>query len=217
MSETEVRRRVTEFRRRMQDKSGLPIRPFWKAAASRRTPKGNPPGGPARRSTSTNASLVELLIVYPDNWSAACAAIVPSQIASSALRRIYETGCRLLESGVLPDFGRLILEFDDPSLKSLLVDLDEQGRAKGSGMAEPAELFSDLLKRFRRRRWISSDPANWSRCANKTWPKTRRSTCSRTFCSRKKAGRVFLIPWTGDDTLARAIPCYGITWNLETH
>ena len=43
---------------------------------------------------------------------------------------------------MLPDFDRLILEFDDPSLKSLLVDLDEQGRAKGSRMAEPAELLS---------------------------------------------------------------------------
>ncbi len=63
------------------------------------------------------------------------------QLASSALRRIYETCCRLLDDGVLPEFDRLMLEFDDPALKSLLVDLDEQGRAKGSRMAEPAELL----------------------------------------------------------------------------
>ena len=95
--------------------------------------------------------LAELLIVYPDTWPAVRAAIAPAQLASSALRQIYETGCRLLDVGVLPDFDRLILEFDDPSLKSLLVDLDEQGRAKGSRMAEPAELFNDLLKAFQRK------------------------------------------------------------------
>src|SRR5208337_3600115 len=93
----------------------------------------------------------ELLIVYPDTWPAARAAIAPGELTSLALRRIYETGCRLLDVGVLPDFDRLILEFDDPSLKSLLVDLDEQGRAKGSRMAEPAELLNDLLKAFQRK------------------------------------------------------------------
>ena len=76
----------------------------------------------------------------------------------SALRRIYETGCRLLDVGVLPDFDRLILEFDDPSLKSLLVDLDEQGRAKGSQMAEPAELLRELLRAFQRREVEKQQP-----------------------------------------------------------
>ena len=115
-----------------------------------------------------------MLIVYPDTWPAARAAIAPAQLASSALRRIYETGCRLLDVGVLPDFDRLILEFDDPSLKSLLVDLDEQGRAKGSRMAEPADLLNELSKHFKEGRWRSSSPASWSRCANRTWTMTRR-------------------------------------------
>ena len=59
---------------------------------------------------------------------------------------------------MLPDFDRLILQFDDPSLKSLLVDLDEQGRAKGSQMAEPAELFDQLLKAFQRRNLEKQQP-----------------------------------------------------------
>jgi DNA primase len=89
--------------------------------------------------------LLELLVVYPETWSAARAALLPAQLASSALRQIYDTGCRLLDAGVLPGFERLILEFDEPAVKSLLVDLDEQGRAKGSRMAEPPELLNDLL------------------------------------------------------------------------
>ena len=51
-------------------------------------------------------------------------------------------------AGVLPDFDRLMLESDNPSLKSLLVDLDEQGRAKGSRMAEPAELLQETNQGF---------------------------------------------------------------------
>ena len=61
-------------------------------------------------------------------------------------------------AGVLPDFDRLILEFDDPALKSLLVDLDVQGRAKGSRMAEPAELLKELVKAFQRREVEKQQP-----------------------------------------------------------
>ena len=139
VSETEVRRRLTALRRRMQDKGpaggndGFRLRRTGLAGTSTR----------GRRAIDTyEREFAELLIVYPDTWPAARAAIAPDQLASSALRRIYETGCRLLDVGVLPDFDRLILEFDDPSLKSLLVDLDEQGRAKGSRMAEPEELLN---------------------------------------------------------------------------
>jgi hypothetical protein len=150
VSETEVRRRLTTLRRRMQDKG-----PAVATAAPAST---EPAWRPGDTIDNYERELAELLIVYPDNWSAARAAIAPGQLASSALRRIHETGCRLLDVGVLPDFDRLILEFDDPSLKSLLVDLDEQGRAKGSQMAEPAELLNELLKAFQRREVEKQQP-----------------------------------------------------------
>ena len=166
VSETEVRRRLTALRRRVQDK-GLAVSATEPAATESALVKsgGKPPHSkaePAWRPGETidtyEREFPELLIVYPDTWPAARAAIAPAQLASSALRRIYETGCRLLDVGVLPDFDRLILEFDDPSLKSLLVDLDEQGRAKGSRMAEPAELLSELLKAFQRREVEKQQP-----------------------------------------------------------
>ena len=119
---------------------------------------GEPAWRPGETIDAYEREFAELLIVYPDTWSAARAAIARAQLTSPALRRIYETGCRLLDVGVLPDFDRLILEFDDPSLKSLLVDLDEQGRAKGSRMAEPAELLSELLKAFQRREVEKQQP-----------------------------------------------------------
>jgi DNA primase len=160
VSETEIRRRLTALRRRMQERG-----PAETTMASAVVESGGKPPHskePAWRPGDTIDSferhLAELLIVYPEIWPAARAAIAPGQLASSALRRIYETGCRLLDVGVLPDFDRLILQFDDPSLKSLLVDLDEQGRAKGSQMAEPAELFEQLLKAFQRRNLEKQQP-----------------------------------------------------------
>ena len=146
VSETEVRRRLTTLRRQTQNAGKMPTLP------------AEPAWRPGDTIDTYEREFAELLIVYPDTWAVARAAIAPAQLASSALRRIYDTGCRLLDVGVLPDFDRLILEFDDPSLKSLLVDLDEQGRAKGSRMAEPAELLSELLKAFQRREVEKQQP-----------------------------------------------------------
>ena len=151
VSETEVRRRLTALRRRMQDKGSHGLAAIGREKRAAPHSKAEPAWRPGDAIDTYERELAELLIVYPETWPAARAAIAPAQLASSALRRIYETGCRLLDVGVLPDFDRLILEFDDPSLKSLLVDLDEQGRAKGSRMAEPAELLSELLKAFQRK------------------------------------------------------------------
>jgi DNA primase len=143
VSESEVRRRLTELRRRNSARSTGRNEHGMPAKAGTPAP---PEGGTANEPIDTyERELLELLVIYPETWAAARAALLPAQIASSALRRIYETGCRLLDENVLPGFERLILEFDDPALKSLLVDLDEQGRAKGSRAAEPPELLNDLL------------------------------------------------------------------------
>jgi DNA primase len=172
VNETEVRRRLTALRRRMQDTGKTPIQPDAGSPASTTVSaeqavlkssgkphsKTEPAWRPGDAIDTYEREFAELLIVYPDTWAAARAAISPAELISPVLRRIYETGCRLLDVGVLPDFDRLILEFDDPSLKSLLVDLDEQGRAKGSRMAEPAELLSELLKAFQRREVEKQQP-----------------------------------------------------------
>jgi DNA primase len=146
VNETEVRRRLTALRRRTEQGARSKEQGESQSLALLQAP-----GSMLHAPDICERELAELLIVYPDTWPAARAAILPEQLKSSALRRIYETGCRLLDVGVLPDFDRLILEFDDPSLKSLLVDLDEQGRAKGSRMAEPAELLTELVKTFQRK------------------------------------------------------------------
>ena len=52
-------------------------------------------------------------------------------------------------AGESPDFGRLVLEFDDPAMKNLLVQLDEGGRDRGG--SDLAEQLPDLLLSFQLR------------------------------------------------------------------
>ncbi len=171
VSETEVRRRLTALRRRLKDRpvqaasiSAVPSEPAAEEGGDqgvrgrRLHSKTEPIWRPGEAIDTFEREFAELLIVYPDSWPAAREAIAPEQLASSAVRWIYETGCRLLDAGLLPDFDRLILEFDDPSLKSLLVDLDEQGRAKGSRLAEPAELLREIINAFHRREVEKQQP-----------------------------------------------------------
>jgi DNA primase len=47
-----------------------------------------------------------------------------------AHRRIYSRACELQAGGILPDFDRLMLEFEDLQVKTLLVSLDEDRRAR---------------------------------------------------------------------------------------
>jgi hypothetical protein len=52
----------------------------------------------------------------------------------------------LSEAGVTPSFDRLMLEFDEPEVKSLLVDLDESRQSKGRSAADAETLLNELLK-----------------------------------------------------------------------
>jgi hypothetical protein len=65
----------------------------------------------------------------------------------------------LTDEGVLPTFDRLMLEFDEPALKNLLVALDEQGQAKGRATADPAGLLDDLLKNLNQKEAERRRPA----------------------------------------------------------
>ena len=51
-----------------------------------------------------------------------------------ACRRIFETCCRLADEGVVPSFDRLMLEFDEPAIKNLLVGIDEAAQATGQAV-----------------------------------------------------------------------------------
>jgi DNA primase len=76
--------------------------------------------------------LLELLILAPHFINRIADVVEPNTLTSPAARCIYETCCRLVDSGQPCDFNRLMIEFDDPGLKNLLVSLDESCAIKES-------------------------------------------------------------------------------------
>jgi DNA primase len=93
--------------------------------------------------------LLELLILEPHFINRIAEVVEPTALASPAARLIYETCCRLVGSGKPCEFNRLMIEFDDPGLKNLLVSLDESCAIKES--ADRERWLADLLETHRRR------------------------------------------------------------------
>jgi len=94
--------------------------------------------------------LLELVIGYPAVWSRIAEEISPDDVRSDVCRQIYEIGLHLLTSEITPDFDRLMLEFEDPRIKSLLVQLEEQSRQKTGSDLEMR--LAEVLTSFRRRK-----------------------------------------------------------------
>jgi hypothetical protein len=93
--------------------------------------------------------LLELLLVEPTLVSRVASFVEPGSFTSDAARRIYAVICRLPVEDWRDDFGRLLAEFDDPSMKSLLVQLDESRATKQE--ADRERWLADLLETHRRR------------------------------------------------------------------
>jgi Zn-dependent M32 family carboxypeptidase len=62
----------------------------------------------------------------------------------------------MADAGIVPGFDRLMLEFDDARLKSLLVDLDEEAAAKQ--INSPQDLLEEWISRFIRREQDKQSP-----------------------------------------------------------
>ena len=163
VDELDLRRRLTALRRRAATR----------AAGNTGRASGTPAGGEAGIDIPADESiadpqaaigtwereLLELLIAHPECIELVREQIAPDQLASESCRRIYETCCRSAAVGVVATFDRLMLEFDEPAMKNLLVELDEAGQAKGLPSADPALLLNGLVKTFRQRESERQRPA----------------------------------------------------------
>jgi hypothetical protein len=154
VSEMDVRQELTALRRKSR-----PTLPAHRAAEQ--SPEAAAAASAARteRIEPWERELLEILIQYPQCVAQARAAIAAAQIAAPSCRRIYETCCRLSDAGVEPTFAKLMLEFDQPAMQSLLVDLEEQGHAKGGSLADPAALMKELIRGFEKREAEKRVPA----------------------------------------------------------
>jgi len=92
---------------------------------------------------------MELLVRHPECLPALRAVIRPEAFDHPGCRRVFQTACRLADEGILPAFDRLVLEFEDPELKSWLVEWDENAAEKQ--VTDPQPVVEELIRSFRTR------------------------------------------------------------------
>ena len=111
-------------------------------------PSEEPAPRPKPRLTRTERDLFELLIRNPDAISRVLETVCVSQLESETARQLYDCYADLEAQGLTPDYHRINLEFDDPDMKNLLVELDEDSQKKST---EFDLVLDDLLVVFERR------------------------------------------------------------------
>ncbi|MEN6459641.1 MAG: DNA primase [Thermoguttaceae bacterium] len=149
VDEREVRRRLTTLRRA----AAAPRPTAQSLAASQEAVAAPLPTNPWERE------LLQLLVSHPECIEPARSQIAAEQLAVGPCRRIYETCCRLADEGVAPTFDRLMLEFDEPAIKNLLVESDETATSKGWAAADAAAILSELEKTVSRKEDERQRPA----------------------------------------------------------
>jgi DNA primase len=146
MPEKEIRRRLTELRRDAQRRSAA------QPARSDSSPHGAAEAGthPAPANPWERA-LLEVLLRHPECIPRAASQISSERFASEPCRRIYQACCRRTapagDPGEAVLVEELMLEFEDPRLQMLLVELDESATAKT--ITDPQTLLEELIERIR--------------------------------------------------------------------
>ena len=151
MDEQELRRRLTALRRRAAARPAA-VRPFAQ-------PADESAAAPSEPIDSWQQAVLELAIGHPESLSAIRSRIGLECLAAEACRLIYERCCRLADENILPTFDRLMLEFDEPAVKSLLVGVDERVQATGQRSADPEALLDQLVMTMKRTEAEKQRPA----------------------------------------------------------
>lgn len=146
--EEDVRKRLTEARRKAQPRITGP------APAGPELPAVKL--GELYRRDPFQTELLEILVQFPDLLTPARERFSIETITLAPLRAIFAAMGRLADEGYTPEFARLMVEFDEPAMKSLLVELDESPRIKKH--PDPARLLEELIANFQKRRSRMQDP-----------------------------------------------------------
>jgi DNA primase len=139
LDEGELRERVLEQRA----KATAPIAPRAPE------PVASLPSEPKPRLEPVERELFEMLLQVPAYVPVVLDRIDVTELRTSTARDIYRQVGQLAADEVAVDFSSLLLAFDDPQMKSLLVELDESGRSKHQ--VDYNMLLEDLTLAFSRR------------------------------------------------------------------
>ncbi|MDZ4781748.1 MAG: DNA primase [Planctomycetia bacterium] len=93
--------------------------------------------------------LMELLLVAPQTLPEVLHEVRPEQFAVGPLRELFSRACVLVASGRSFSFAELMIQIEEPELKSVLVDLDEHAQKKSH--ADAAKLVRQVLESYRLR------------------------------------------------------------------
>ncbi len=119
------------------------------SARPRTAPRATAPTAPSTPTLDAwERELLELAIQSVEGLEQIREEISTEQLTSPAARAIL-TMCYELAGSTTSLFDRLLVEFEEPELKSLLVDLDERGRAKG--VSEIPARLAQLMGFWRRK------------------------------------------------------------------
>jgi DNA primase len=141
IDESELRARLAELRKTAKPRSGdLTLATL----AAPVTPTKMGPG---------ETELLEIMTLDPDLAEKAVEQVSVSDLSTPAARGIFAAFRHLYEQNQRLDLLRVMTEMEDPHLKSVLVELDENARAKEEKTQLPAPLrLDDLIGRLYARR-----------------------------------------------------------------
>lgn len=108
---------------------------------------GSPPGPSRARPDPWEQEVMELLVRHPECLPELRAVIRPEAFDHRGCRLVFQTACRLADEGISPVFERLVLEFEDPVLKSWLVEWDDNAAEKQ--VTDPQAVVEELIRSFR--------------------------------------------------------------------
>jgi DNA primase len=135
--EEQMRRRIAELRRRAPRPAA--------AAEPRIAPRVS-----FAQLDPWDREVLELVIGHSEIMPQLIVAIRSDDLASPLSRTIYNKCLEINQSGVAPDFDRLMLEAEDADVKCVLVDLEEDDSAKSA--CDSAQRLREVLASFQRRK-----------------------------------------------------------------
>jgi DNA primase len=150
IDEREVRERLTAIRRRAQSRGSMRT-PIQDQASEK---------SPPETLDACQKGFLEILLAFPDSLATLREQIEPDWLGRRNCRAVFDVACELAAGGIPPTFDRLMIEFDDPAMKNLLVEYDESGQSKGLPSLDCQNLLRDLLRNFEQKEIEKRRPAN---------------------------------------------------------
>ena len=149
--EVRLRKSLAERRRKAAEGASRDARPTQPEAAGSQVfvedDTDDASDGP--RYMQAETWLMEILVHSPEMLAEVAPVLTRRHLRRAAHRRLYARACELFEQDGSLSFNTLMLEFDEPRMKGMLIDLDEARRAKSrpATVEEVRQLLGVLQER----------------------------------------------------------------------